>query len=86
MLFAVAFVYEDLPRHDRVEQVGDLLKYFDKGNPVYEEIKADWIIVRHPRMGLDFVEAETATAAHKKFRDDFPKHITAITVARVPNP
>lgn len=83
-LFAIAYVCEELPRHDRVEHVGNKLRYFDKGMMVYEEIIPNWIITRHPQLGLKFVTAENSTEAHRNFIESFPQHVTAITIAQFP--
>jgi hypothetical protein len=84
MLFAIAYVYDDLPRHDRVERDGNHLKYYDKGVEVYTEFVPNWIITRRPRLGLAFIKAESASEAHHKFRESFPLNITAVTVAKIP--
>lgn len=84
MLHAIAYIYEDLPRYDRVERVKDRLRYFDKGVEVFYEPSYDYIVNRHPILGLVFVNAETKEEAYQKFVTSFPKHITALTVNLVP--
>lgn len=84
MLHAIAYLYEDLPRYDRVERVGDNLKYFDKGKEVYYEPVYNYIVNRHPVLGLEFLEAENREQAYQKFMESYPKHISALTVSPVP--
>ena len=86
-IFAVAYVYEDLPRHDRVERLEQekMLRYYDKGVMVYEEVIYDYLISRRPILDLKFVSSISKEDAYQQFMDTFQHHIIAISVALVPS-
>lgn len=82
--FAVAYIYEEFPKYDRVERSNDYLKYFFKGVEVYSEVAPHWAAPKNPRLDMTFIEAKDSTDAYHKLIDTFPKHILTTVIQAVP--
>lgn len=82
--FAIAYVFEQFPKYDRVERANDYLKYFCKGVEVYSEVAPHWAAPIKPQLGLAFIEAEDSTDAYHKFTDTFQYHVLTTIIQAVP--
>lgn len=83
--FAVAILYQKIPKYDRVIlDHGKTLRYF-QGD--VEVMNCDAGVILTPELGLDleFVEAGSAEEAMKDMMDHFGSHILRVTAREVVN-
>ena len=84
--FAVAFIYENFPKYDKVEQTASTLRHYKGDKMVAETELSHVVVVRQQMLGLEFVEAENVEDAFKKIRERFPLHILASAISAIPPP
>lgn len=88
MLFALAFMWENFPKYDKVEQTrrGNQYRntYYHKGVEVYCEEVHPYVVIREHFIGLRFIEAENVPEATNKLFEEYPFHIIQITVSPIP--
>ena len=83
MKYAVAFVYEDFPRYDRVKQSLNKVEYFDGDTKVAEEPPNIALVMREQRLDIHFVDANNEAEAFQMVFRAFPKHIVMAVARRV---
>lgn len=84
MKFAVAYLWEDFPQYDRVEQQGRTIKYYNKNVLIAEGSIESWGVNRQSSLTLDFVEADNTEDARKKIIEKVPKHILSLLASAIP--
>lgn len=86
-VFAVAFIWTDFPKYDRMEVTPEKAVFYDRDTAVYEH-RLDFMfphILMFPyNVGLRFVEAQDESEAIKKVFESFPRHIEVATAVAVP--
>jgi hypothetical protein len=83
MKYAVAILYEDFPRYDRVKQSLNKVEYFDGDTKVAEEPPNIAFVMREQILGIHFVEANNEAEAFDIVYRALPKHIIMAVAKRL---